>query len=381
MASILDKIEAGKAANENQQLAAAAANANWANTFPSDNTAAENSNLDDLVASAAERKQQMLEQSDLKAGLDYARMKEVQARSQHAADMAPLNVQVRQAQFQAEQALAKERASKELHSAAVSADESNFMAEHNAFKTANPLATPEEINAHAISIGSRFPHAKNSANEAGAILGDAYKQQNEARVIAAKDEALRAHNAQIEADAKRLGIPISGIGVGGGLSAARETVKPTEEERLANIEKEAAVRARGAASGKIEKPIDALKTLNDSVKERWGVSIGDMTSGASEMKQVAAQPDGKTWSNNGTPTHVEFKTGEGTTAKTHRIPISQFDEIQAQIAAIDAPKKPATTVPPTIPDDHAAWLLAHPEKAASFDSTYGAGAAAKILGR
>lgn len=105
MPSLLDKIDARRTVGENQQIAATGANAAWAETFHPAQAEAANIDLDALMAQATARKAQLAQdrtaQSDPHA---YAQIMEANARTQHARDMAPLNVRHRQAQIEADNA-------------------------------------------------------------------------------------------------------------------------------------------------------------------------------------------------------------------------------------------------------------------------------------
>lgn len=84
-------------------------------------------------------------------------------------------------------------------------------------------------------------------------------------------------------------------------------------------------------------------------------------------------------SGKGDQTHVRLTYNHPTKGITTET-LSRAD-YEAQMNARKAAAAQVASASAVIPDDHAAFLRAHPDKAASFDETYGAGASAKILGR
>lgn len=101
MASLLDQLQAKRDYDQDTSLAGAASRAGWAANFKSpEEQQAANINLDDSINRAVQRKLELQGQQDLKSAFDYARLKEVQARTQHDADMAPLDIRAAQAQIE-----------------------------------------------------------------------------------------------------------------------------------------------------------------------------------------------------------------------------------------------------------------------------------------
>ena len=143
------------------------------------------------------------------------------------------------------------------------------------------------------------------------------------------------------ADTRRVVIGKDGRRV---VTREQDLSKPIEE-KVSEARALSAARAEGTAS--VKQPVEKreriaadLDVLNKTVAARYGVSLGDITAGASKMQQVGAREGGK-WDNKGPVTHVEFTVGDGKDFK--RIPIADFAKIQEQIAAVDAPDKAAAS--------------------------------------